>query len=102
MPRPIKKITNPSLESLYQNLEETYVEWKNCPGGYTWLAHDRALAMQGASVELPVEWSTSPIKKQVKSAYDNFDQAIFKLIRRSKCAIGDHRIIERIRQAELP
>jgi hypothetical protein len=92
MPRPIKKITNPSLESLYQKLEEAYVEWKNCPGHHSLLDHDRVLAMQGA--ELGMERS--------KSAYDNFDQAIFKIIRRSKQAIGDPRIIERIRQAELP
>ena len=59
--------------------------------------------MQGATtVQAELSMEQSLIKKQVKSAYDNFDQAIFKLVRRSKRAVGDPRIIERIRQAELP
>ena len=86
----------PSLKSLYEKLEQCYLKWKKY--------HSAALLRDGLDFNGARAIRSDPagvkLHKDTSTAFDEFDQSICKLITRDKTALGDSRILERIRQAQ--
>lgn len=96
MPRKHSIRALPSIQSLYEKLEQSYLEWKRY--------HPAALLRDGLDFNGARAIRSDPagvkLHKDTTTAFDEFDQAICKLITRDKTALGDSRILERIRQAQ--
>jgi hypothetical protein len=96
MPRKKRIRSTPSIQSLYEDLERTYQEWKK---HHPLWALGRNLALEG-STAIRSDPEGLEMHRKASRAFDEFDTVICKLVNRSKTALADSRVLERIRQAE--
>jgi len=82
------------FEHLLQDLEQTYQKWKPHEGFPGYIVR-KGRAFSGSFVP-----GTKPKEEDIEKVFYRFDKAIMNLVASNKLALGEPRVLERIRQAQ--